>query len=617
MSLFPYLRRQRWRYLLGIALLLLTASFIMAIPKLVQKTIDLLLRIHSSAEIAPYCIAIIVLALIFCCVRIASRYFMFNPARTIEYDIRGDFLAFLLAQPISFFQKHATGDLMSRATSDLGAVRAMLGPGILNVVNTLIYFTFALIMMLSIHARLTLYALLPLSLLFLMAKLSFRKVYERSRAVQELLGQLSGRIENRLRGITILKAFHREEQESEEFATKNESMYQAHLKLARTRSMMSALFGVAGSFSTVILLGYGGFSILNHTLTLGEFVAFNSYLALLAGPTIALGWVLNSIQRGVAAFERLRPYLRDQRKILRGSFTASKDMVYPRAKRRAQDDKSHKNVSRSHTSRFGAIRRARRRFKGEIRFEGVAFQYPNAGSNSFVLQNLSLPIPAGSTLGIVGPIGAGKSTLVKLIPRLFEKNEGKISLDSEDLSGIDPGELRSAIGFVPQEAFLFSRTLEENILFGLNRKVSKEEKDRLASEAARHAQLSGEIDLLPGKLHTVVGERGVTLSGGQRSRVAIARALVGDHDIYIFDDALANIDSGTEHQILISLRNLLSGKTLIFVAHRLSAIRECDQIIVLENGRMTQRGIHKTLLEEKDGYYARTYRIQQLEAHLE
>jgi ATP-binding cassette subfamily B protein len=546
---------------------------------------------HSRHALGIYCLLLIALVTLRAVLSFVTRWVLIGVSRDIEFDIRGDLLNRLLLMEPEFYVRNRTGELMSRATNDLNAVRMVLGPGIMYSGQTIIGMALAIIVMSQLSGSLTLWVLLPVPIVAVVVQHFGKVIHELYEKIQASLATLSAKVQENLAGVRVVRAYAQEEAEIRGFDEPNREYVSRNVKLIRTWSMfmpsLQALIGI----TFLIVLWQGGHLVLRGRISLGALIAFYSYLGILVWPMIALGWVTNIFQRGAASMGRLNYIL------------AAKPQIDDRAAKVSADQK----------------------VEGEIEFRNLTFAYPttmaggsaNAAGNGNrpamdgVLRDINLKIPAGSTLAIVGPTGSGKTTLAALVARLWEAPDGAVLIDGRSIREWPLDTLRRAIGYVPQDTYLFSETVGENIAFGL----PKFDLHRVRA-AADVASLDGDVQEFPAKYDTMVGERGITLSGGQKQRTALARAIVRDPRILILDDSLSSVDTQTEERILSRLRGIMSGRTTILIAHRTSTVRDADQIVVLRDGRITERGTHDELLAH-GGYYADLYQKQLLEEELE
>ncbi len=500
-------------------------------------------------------------------VRIYSRTHILHAGRHIEYAVREDLYAKLISLDLPYFTGERTGDILSRFSNDLTNVRMLLGFGVLNVINTVIVYLSVVFLMASISPVLTFYAVLPYPLMILLVKRVSHHIFNHSKRAQEELARLSSQVEENVSAAAVVKAYCREASQVETFREIGAKYLHYSMKMANLRGILIPFMASVGGLGVLIVLLVGGTAVINGELTLGDFVAFNGYLAMLIWPTVVLGWILNLLQRGAASMSRLNAVL-DARPQIR-----EPDNPVDREK-----------------------------MEGEIEFRNLSFGY----GDKTLLKGISLHIRKGMRMGIVGPVGSGKSTMMRLIARLYPVRDGQIFIDGIDINRIPLTRLRDAIGYVPQESFLFSRTIADNIAYGRQDATFWE-----IEAAARLAHLDGDVARFPNDFETLVGERGVTLSGGQKQRTAIARALLKNPAILILDDPLSAVDAGTEEEILKGLSGYYGDRTVIITSHRLSALRDCDLVLVLDNGEIREQGTHEELLD-LGGLYAAMHREQQL-----
>jgi len=575
-TLSPYLGSQKKSLLLGFAGVLLGNALSVLIPLVVKGAVDYLSGGGPRRTLAYYAAAILALSIGQGIFRFLTRREIIGASRRIEYALRNDLFRHLEGLSVSFYLRVKVGDIMARATNDLNAVRMMLGPGVMHLANTIIVLAFALTLMVYMNAVLTVVVLLPLVLLAFFVRRFGRLVHVRFTEVQENFSLLSDFVQESLSGIRVTKAFVREEARSERLAELSLGQKNKNLSLVRVWSLFLPSISLAAGLSLATLLWLGGRWVIAGKLSLGELVAFTGYLSLLVWPLTALGWVINLLERGRASLMRIVELLNEKPEIT--------------------------------GPRLGGVKRIDD--KASVVFDGVSFRYP--GSKGWALNEVSLEVGAGETVALVGPTGSGKSTLLSLLPRLFDPTEGVVLIGGKDLRSFDLAVLRRAIGYVPQESFLFSETILENVAFGLD--APEEEK---VVAAASWSQLLEEIEAMPRGWETPVGERGVTLSGGQRQRAALARALAIDPQILILDDAFSSVDLKTERGIL----DYLFGKpgwnrTTFLITHRVSVAAAADRVLVLDRGRLVDQGVHSELLRRCE-VYRDLYEKQLLSEELE
>lgn len=574
--LLPYLLRYRRRFALGLASVAVTTAVSLIAPWVLKSAIDDLSRGVTRGKLAYYSCALLTVAAVGATFRFLMRRIIIGVSRDIEYDLRNDFFAQLQRLPLSYFQARRTGDLMSRATNDLNAVRMTVGPAIMYSANTMILFVVAIAMMLSIDVRLTLVALIPLPFVSVSVWYFGSAIHARFERIQAQLSDLSAVTQEALAGVRVVRAYRQEQAELERFRASNQEYLERNRRLVRLQGMFYPSMGFFLGLGSLLVLWLGSREVIRGRISLGEFVAFNAYLVMLSWPMIAFGWVTNMVQRGLASWKRMLDVLDETPAI--ASAPTDRRTTLPAV-------------------------------TGAIEFRHLSFSY----GERQVLDDVSVRIEAGQTVALVGPTGSGKSTLISVLPRLFDPPPGTVFLDGVDVRDLSLEQLREAIGFVPQEAFLFSETVGDNIAFGAGG-TSATNRDRVMW-AAGVARLDKDLAAFPDGLDTMVGERGITLSGGQKQRAAIARAVMMDPRVLVLDDALSAVDTYTEEEILARLRGVMRERTSLIVSHRVSTVRDADLILVLDRGRLVDRGTHDELVS-REGFYAELYRKQLLEEEL-
>jgi ATP-binding cassette subfamily B multidrug efflux pump len=577
--LFPYLRRYSRDFVWGGLSVVVSNAIWILFPQVIRIAIDDLNRGVTRQKIFLYAGLLVLISAAKGVFLFLTRWIIIGISREIEFDLRNDLFRHLERQPAAYFQQHRTGDIMARMTNDLNAVRMLLGPAIMYSANTVLFSIGALYFLLRISPWLTLVALVPLPLASILVQSLGRKIHERFERIQAMYSEISAQAQENFSGARLVRAFAQEEAQIAAFETSNKENIRRGLRLVQLMGMLWPTLEFVLGLAMAITLLVGGHEVISHRISIGDFVAFNTYMVMLTWPVIALGWVVNLWQRGTASVIRIDELLSDKPAI----------------------DNAEADPSMA----------ADLTLRGDIEFRDLSFSYSGSDSGrSEVLHSLSLKIPAGSSLAIVGPTGSGKSTLVNLIPRLHEAAPGSVLIDGRPIRDYPLEVLRANIGFVPQETFLFSQTIRGNIAFGAPLATDSE-----VLQAAEAAHIRREFEEFPAGLATTVGERGITLSGGQKQRTAIARAVIRNPRILILDDALSSVDTYTEEQILGELQRVMQGRTTLFISHRISTVRHADQIAVLVAGRIVELGTHDELIA-RNGYYADLFQKQLLEEEL-
>lgn len=571
--LLPYIKKYRKRFLLGFGFVVIANLCSTAIPRVVGGTVDMI-------KAGGFAMADIWMQLLYLFALTAgSGIFMFLTRRTIvvgsrliEYDLRTDFLFSIENQDMGFFQKRNTGDLMAHTTNDIPAAREFIGPALMYGANTITTFAFALFFMLTLNVKITFFVLIPLPLIAISVYFLGKRVHRSFRDVQEQFSDLTHQAQESFSGIRIIKAYRRQEYEQSRFNEKSRDFLRKNMKLAKYQTGMVPIILTLVGLSQLAVIGFGGREVIVGNATLGDLTQFFIYLNLLIWPVAAIGWITNVVQRAGASIERLFKIFDKQPKIT------------------SKNDRTEE-------------------INGDITFKNVSFRYSEKTLN--VLSDIDLNIPQGTTLGVVGSIGSGKTSLVKLISRLYDVSSGELSIDDKNVKDYSIDSIRKAISIVPQEPFLFSMTIYDNISFG-----RPEASDEEILQASRIANFHDDVLTFEDGYDTQLGERGITLSGGQKQRLAIARAILKDPKILILDDALSAVDTETEKNILVNLRKFMNNRTSVIISHRISTVHDSDMIITLDNGRIVEQGTHEELLKNRYKYYDLWSR-QQIEEKIE
>lgn len=568
--LLPYLKRYRWGYLIGTICIFFNNGALVLIPWVIGHAINDLKTGVTQQKLLHWIVWLSAVAVVRSIFLFLTRWILIGISRDIEFDLRNDLFSHLETLSSSYYQRMRTGDIMARATNDLNAVRMLLGPAIMYSANTIVFTAAAVAFMLSISPKLTFYTFLPLPLASVAIQYFGHRIHERFERIQAMFSDISARAQENFSGVRVIRAYAQEEAEIAGFESANQEYIARSLKLVRLMGMLWPTLELMLGFAMVLVLWIGGREVLLGQIDIGHFTSFTFYMMQLTWPIIALGWVVNIFQRGTASLQRLNEILIEQPEI---------------------KDEPH----------AGELP-----INGAIEFHNLNFSY----NGNQVLHNVNLKILAGSSLAIVGPTGSGKTTLVNLIPRVYDAAPGTVLIDGHPIRDYTLASLRKNIGFVPQETFLFSDRIRDNIALGV-----ESASDRQIHDAAEAASIAADIESFPDGFQTLVGERGITLSGGQKQRTAIARALIRNPRILILDDALSSVDTQTEDKILNHLRDLMQGRTTIFISHRVSTVRNADRIAVLHGGRIVELGTHDELLA-LNGYYTDLYNKQLLEEEL-
>jgi len=574
--LYPYLKKYRRGFMVGTVCVLLLNAIAVQSPQVIRVALDYLEKGgRSTGKLGFYALVLVAIALSKGIFQFLTRWIVIGISRDIEFDLRNDLFRHLEQLSFPYYQRTRTGDVMARATNDLNAVRMLLGPAIMYSANTLVFTAGALIYMFRISPKLTLYTFLPLPVASIVIQYFGHQIHERFEKIQAMFSDISARAQENFSAARVIRAYAQEGAEVRQFEAANTEYINRSLPLARLMGLLWPTLELTLGLAVVLVLWLGGREVLLKRISVGDFAAFLTYMIQLTWPVIALGWVINIFQRGTASLKRIDEIMLEQPEI-------------------------------TDSPAVTAAGSPELELRGAIEFRGLTFGY----NGTTVLHDVNLTIPEGTSLAIVGPTGSGKTTLVNLIPRVYDAAPGTILIDGHPIRDFPIDFLRRSIGFVPQETFLFSDSVRENIAFGVETAT-----DEAVRNAAEAANIAADIEGFPDKYATMVGERGLTLSGGQKQRTAIARAIIRNPRILILDDALSSVDTHTEDKILNHLREIMRGRTTIFISHRVSTVRNADRIAVLHGGRIVELGTHDELIA-RDGYYTDLYNKQLLEEEL-
>jgi ATP-binding cassette, subfamily B, multidrug efflux pump len=575
-----YLASHRRMFMVGLLFAFLTNSLGMISPLVIKFSVDSIGQARGSRILLLGVALLIGVKLVQGIFRFLMRRILIGISRKCEYKIRSDLYEHLQSLPISFYHRSRIGDLMSRATNDLNEVRMLLGPAIMYSFQTTVTVLFALPVMAYIDLKLTVFSFLPLALVTLSYKKVGRMIHDRSMNVQRRLSDITAKVQENVAGMRVVKSFTRENGEIERFDELNQDYLQLNMNLIKVSGLLFPFMSFLSGMTSLIILGYGGLLVSRGEITLGDFTAFFLYAAMMYWPMIAIGFVLNVIQRGRASLGRIMELFE------------------------TRDDVTDISPAKSGFTGPGTI-------EGRVSVRSLNFSYP--GADTIALSDISLEVEAGETLALIGPVGSGKSTLFNLIPRLYNPPPGTVLIDGTDIRQWPLEQLRRSIAIVPQDSFLFSESIRENILYGLDRPADEDEIRKIVGIAG----LENDIRQFPEGLDTLLGERGINLSGGQKQRASLSRALVIDAPILLLDDCFSSVDTHTEEAILGALRDYIKNRTTFIISHRISTVKSADRIAVIENGKITQLGTHKQLLDDSEGYYSMLHEKQILREKIE
>lgn len=566
----PYFYQRRHLIATGIACLMVVDTLQLCIPRVIKWAVDDLTSLQiDTRQLAIYAAEILCIALLMAALRFVWRRFLIGTARVVEKKLRDKLFAHIQTLSAGFFDRTKTGDLMAHATNDIANIRMAVGMGMVAMTDAIFLGSAAICFMAYINVKLTLFAIIPMPVIVFVTRSFGKKMHKRYTRVQATFSDLTESVRESFAGIRVVKAFNRQTDAADRVAADSKRYIRENLNLVKITGTFFPMMILFTNISLAIVLFLGGHQTITGVITTGDFVAFISYLNLLTWPMMAMGWVTNLIQRGAASIDRLNRILQTQPEIIERPDAVSQT-----------------------------------EFSGKISFQNICFAYPS--DSRPVLHNIDFTVCPGSVLGIVGPQGSGKTSILRLIPRIYEISSGKITIDDINIQQLKLTDLRKNIGFVPQEPFLFSGTIRDNITFGENID------DKKIFESTKAAALYKTICAFPDGLDTIVGEKGVVLSGGQKQRIVLARALICNPPILLMDDPIGQVDTQTAAAIIDTIRSLSSTKTIIIVSHRLAAVRFADHIIVLNNGRIAESGTHETLIA-RNNYYSNSYKIQSVE----